>query len=81
MPASLAVHAHWSVSQPVALKKPTSVTPGVHSLPEKVLNDQQTNMPQRSDFSSSARLVISADSPLAGNDRTADAAMDVNTTI
>ena len=48
MPASLAVRAHWSVSQPVALKKLTSVTPGVHSLPENVLNDQQMNMPQRS---------------------------------
>ena len=46
MPASLAVRAHWSVSQPVARKAAIFFTPGVHSVPEKVLNDQQTNMPQ-----------------------------------
>ena len=31
------------------------VTPGVHSLPEKVLKDQQTNMPKRSCFNSVTR--------------------------
>ena len=31
------------------------VTPGVHSLPEKVLNDQQTNIPNRRFFRASTR--------------------------
>lgn len=48
MPASFAVLAHWSVSQSLAANKLMFVTPGVHSLPEKVLKDQQTNMPKRS---------------------------------
>ena len=60
MPASLAVRAHWSVSQPVARKAAISFTPGVHSLPEKVLNDQQTNMPHLRLFSSAARFCMSA---------------------
>ena len=59
MPASLAVRAHWSVSTAAALKKDTSVTPGVHSLPENVLKLQQMNIPQRRFFNSSARLAIS----------------------
>jgi hypothetical protein len=62
MPASLAVRAHWSVSQSAALKNATSLTPGVHSWPENVLNDQQMNMPQRSPLSSAARFRISTDS-------------------
>jgi hypothetical protein len=33
--------------------------PGVHSLPEKVLNDQQINMPHLRFFNSSARCRIS----------------------
>ena len=45
MPASRATRAHWSVSQAVALKAEMSLTPGVHSFPEKVLSDQQMNMP------------------------------------
>ena len=62
MPASLAVRAHWSVSHSVALKKPTSLTPGVHSLPEKVLNDQQMNMPHFRFASSSRRFCMSTGS-------------------
>ena len=62
MPASLAVRAHWSVSQPVALKNATSLMPGVHSLPENVLNDQQMNMPHLSPFSSAARFCMSTGS-------------------
>jgi len=46
MPASLAVLAHWSVSQVFAAKRSMLVTPGVHSWVENVLNDQQTNMPK-----------------------------------
>ena len=58
MPASLAVRAHWSVSTSVALKKETSLTPGVHSLPEKVLKLQQMNMPNRRSRSSLTRAPL-----------------------
>ena len=66
MPASLAVRAHWSVSTAAARKNDTSVTPGVHSLPENVLKLQQMNIPQRRFFNSSARLAIST-GPAAPN--------------
>ena len=59
MPASLAIRAHWSVSQPVARKAAIFFTPGVHSVPEKVLNDQQMNMPQWRFFNSAARFCMS----------------------
>ena len=39
-----------------------SFTPGVHSLPENVLSDQQTNMPHLRPFSSSTRLAMLAGS-------------------
>lgn len=41
--------------QRVALKNTASLTPGVQSLPEKVLKLRQMNMPQRSFSSSAAR--------------------------
>ena len=58
MPAALAVRAHWSVSHSVAAKKLMLVTPGVHSLPEKVLKLQQMNRPKRSFCSSCTRALL-----------------------
>jgi len=72
--------AHWSVSQPVARKKLTSVTPGVHSLPENVLNDQQMNMPHLSDLSSSARRTISIGWFAARAGKTAETAIPAHRT-
>jgi len=50
----LAVRTHCSTSHSFAPKNETSAIPGVHSFPENVLNDQQTNIPQRSFLRSSA---------------------------
>ena len=73
MPASLAVCAHWSVSTLVARKNETSPIPGVHSLPENVLNDQQMNIPHFNPLS------FSACAGFALADRAANAAMIVRT--
>ena len=69
------------MSQPVALKKLTSLTPGVHSLPENVLNDQQMNMPHFSAFSSSARRAMSTGSAAARHGAAANARTVANITM
>ena len=57
--ASLAVVTHCSTSASLGVKNWGPAMPGDHSLPDNVLNDQQMNMPQRSDLSCRARWFMS----------------------
>lgn len=52
--------------------------PGVHSLPEKVLNDQQMNIPHFKFFNSSARFSISTGGGCAIAEETVSASSSAN---